>query len=65
MATQTIPHRTSISNQACQAESLQAAFERLNSLSPAEMMKANIMVDVGDMQDPGPDFSPSAWNRGR
>ena len=66
MATQTVPHRTSISNQADQAESLQAAFERLNASLVAGLPTDGIVrVNVDGMTDPGADFSPSAWNRGR
>ena len=66
MATQTVPHRTSISNQADQAAALRMAHERLNARLAAGLPTEDcVFVNVDGMTDPGPDFSPCAWNRGR
>ena len=59
MATQTIPHRTSNSNdnQARRAEALRIAGERL----AAQSTHALPVTEIHFTSDPGPDFTSKAW----
>ena len=77
MATQNIPHTAptynletllaarrrlaSMTAGEMRQEALRTASERLNGLSPVQMLNADIRVDVSGMYDPGPDYTPTAW----
>jgi hypothetical protein len=53
MATATIPHTPRNHNDTqARAEALRAAHDRLNALPPAEMLNANLFVNVEGMEDP-------------
>ena len=47
--------------QANREEAIRIAFERLNAMSPADMLNADIFTDATGMTDPGPDFTPRPW----
>ena len=77
MATQNIPHTVptynlesriagrrrlaSMTAGEMRQEAIRIASERLNALPPAQMLNADIRVDVSGMYDPGPDYIPQAW----